>query len=334
MSKICILGAGAFGGALSILLNENSHEIKVWEKNDEIANNINISRTHKRLENIIIPKNILFTSNIELALQDSEYILMAIPSAYIRENLRMIKKYYNNQIIINVAKGIEDESLKFISEQVFEELGTKRFAVLSGPSHAIELTKKLATSCVVASKNLKLAEEVRDLFMNSFFRLYISDDMLSVELGGASKNVIALAAGIADGLGYGDNAKAALITRGIAEISRLGVKMGGKLETFFGLSGIGDLIVTCASMHSRNRRAGILLGKGYTLKKAQEEIGMVVEGVFSAKAIKKLSLKYNVEMPITSQVVDVLFENKNARLAVEELMGRDKGIEFNKDSYI
>lgn len=333
MANICILGAGAFGAALSVLLHNNSHNIRVWEKNEEVATKVNTSRTHIRLEGIHIPDGILYTSNLELALKDSEYILIAIPSAFIRENLKNLKKYYQNQVIINVAKGIEETSLSFISEQVKEELGTDKFVVMSGPSHAIELTKGLATSCVVASKDKGLATKVQDLFMNNFFRLYTSNDVLSVELGGASKNVIALAAGIADGLGYGDNAKAALITRGIAEISRLGVAMGGNLETFFGLSGIGDLIVTCASMHSRNRRAGILLGKGYDLETAIKEIGMVVEGVYSAKATKALAKKYNVEMPIIDKVEEVLFEGKDARLAVEELMGRDKNVEFYKASY-
>lgn len=333
MANICILGAGAFGAALSVLLHNNSHNIRVWEKNEEVATKVNTSRTHIRLDGIRIPDGILYTSDLELALEDSEYILIAIPSAFIRENLKNLKKYYRNQVIINVAKGIEEASLSFISEQVKEELETDKFVVMSGPSHAIELTKGLATSCVVASKDKELATKVQDLFMNNFFRLYTSDDVLSVELGGASKNVIALAAGIADGLGYGDNAKAALITRGIAEISRLGVAMGGNLETFFGLSGIGDLIVTCASMHSRNRRAGILLGKGYDLETAIKEIGMVVEGVYSAKATKALAKKYNVEMPIIDKVEEVLFEGKDARVAVEELMGRDKNVEFYKSGY-
>lgn len=333
MANICIMGAGAFGVALSVLLKNNSHNIKVWEKNAELANIVNETRKHNRLEGISIPDDILYTNNLELALEDSEYILLAIPSAFIRENLKNLKKYYIGQTIINVAKGIEDGSLAFISEQVKEELNTDNFAVMSGPSHAIELTKDLATSCVVASKDLTLASKVQDLFMNNFFRLYTTDDVLAVELGGASKNVIALAAGIADGLGYGDNAKAALITRGIAEISRLGVAMGGKLETFFGLSGIGDLIVTCASMHSRNRRAGILLGQGYELDKAVKEIGMVVEGVYSAKATRDLARKYNVEMPIINKIEEVLFEGKDARCAVEELMGRDKNVEFYKSSY-
>jgi glycerol-3-phosphate dehydrogenase [NAD(P)+] len=333
MADICILGAGAFGAALSVLLNKNSHNIKVWERNRETAEKINTTRLHHRLEGIHIADEILYTSDLKEALSGAEYILIAIPSAFIRENLKKLKAYYRGQTVINVSKGIEEGSLSFISEQVREELGSENFAVMSGPSHAIELTKGLATSCVVASKDKETAQKVRDLFMNSFFRLYTTDDVLAVELGGASKNVIALAAGIADGLGYGDNAKAALITRGIAEISRLGVAMGGKSETFFGLSGIGDLIVTCASMHSRNRRAGIMIGKGYDLESAQKEIGMVVEGVYSAKATKALAEKYKVEMPIINQVVEVLFDNKDPRLAVEELMGRDKNVEFYRSGY-
>ncbi len=330
MAKLTILGAGAFGAALSVLLNDNGHSVRVWEKNKDLAKEIQSSRRHLRLEGISIPEGILYTGDLALALEGAEYILLAIPSAFIRENLKNIKPLYRNQVIINVAKGIEEGSLAFISRQVKEELDTERFVVLSGPSHAIELTKGLATSCVVASKDAELAGKVQDLLMNTYFRLYTSDDVCAVELGGASKNVIALAAGIADGLGYGDNAKAALITRGIAEISRLGSAMGGKTETFFGLSGIGDLIVTCASMHSRNRRAGILLAKGYSLADAQKEIGMVVEGVYSAKATAALARKYGVEMPIINEVVKVLFEGKDARLAVEELMNRDKKVEFYK----
>lgn len=330
MANISILGSGAFGVALSVLLDKNSHTVKVWDINENLIKSINETRLHKNLENEKISERIVYSNDLEYVLENSEYILIALPSAVIRKNLENLKKYYKNQIIINVAKGIEDNTLALINEQVEEVLNTDKFVVMSGPSYAIEIAKGLATSAVVASKDIKLASKVRDLLMNSFLRLYVSDDVVGVELGGAAKNVIAIAAGIADGLGYGDNAKAALITRGIAEISRLGVAMGGRLETFFGLSGIGDLIVTCSGKHSRNRACGKLLAKNYTLEDAQKEIGMVVEGVFSAKSVRDLSLKYNVEMPLVNEVCKILFEAKDAKVAVEDLMNRDKNIEFYK----
>ena len=227
------------------------------------------------------------------------------------------------QIVVNVAKGIEEKTLNTLSQVLEEELPGADVAVLSGPSHAEEVSRGLPTTCVAGARSRKTAEYVQSLFMSEVFRVYTSPDVLGIELGGALKNVIALAAGIADGLGYGDNTKAALITRGIAEIARLGTAMGGKFETFCGLSGIGDLIVTCASMHSRNRRAGILIGKGYTMEEAMKEVQMVVEGVYSAKAALALARKYYMAMPIIEQVNQVLFEGKPASEAVKELMLRD-----------
>ena len=231
------------------------------------------------------------------------------------------------QLIVSVAKGIEEKTLMTMSQQIEEELPMANVAVLSGPSHAEEVSRGIPTTVVAGAKDRQTAEHIQNLFMSSVFRVYTSPDILGIELGGALKNVIALAAGTADGLGYGDNTKAALITRGIAEIARLGIKMGGKPETFYGLTGIGDLIVTCASMHSRNRKAGYLMGQGYTMEEAMKEVQMVVEGVYSAKAALELSRKYQVEMPIVEQVNKVLFENKNAEEAVKELMLRDKKIE-------
>ena len=240
----------------------------------------------------------------------------------------MMREYLKKgQIVVNVAKGIEEHTLYTLTDIMEEEMPGVDAAVLSGPSHAEEVGKGLPTTCVAGAHSRETAEYLQNIFMSPTFRVYTSPDMLGIELGGSLKNVIALAAGTADGLGYGDNTKAALITRGIAEIARLGIKMGGKAETFYGLTGIGDLIVTCASVHSRNRRAGYLLGKGYTMQEAMDEVKMVVEGVYSAKAAMELSKKYEVELPIIEQVNKVLFEGKNAADAVNELMLRDKKLE-------
>ena len=233
------------------------------------------------------------------------------------------------QLIVSVAKGIEEDTLDTLTDIIKEEIPHSEVAVMSGPSHAEEVGRKIPTICVTGARSKETAELVQDCFMNSYFRVYTSPDILGIELGGALKNVVALAAGMADGLGYGDNTKAALITRGIHEISRLGTKMGGKMETFAGLTGIGDLIVTCASMHSRNRRAGILIGKGATMKEAMEEVKMVVEGVYSAKAAVALGKKYDISLPIIEEVNQVLFYDKPAREAVNDLMTRDRKSEID-----
>ena len=252
-------------------------------------------------------------------------IVMAVASSFVRSTSELLKDIVpDGQIIVDVAKGIEENTLMTLSEIIMEEIPQCEVAVLCGPSHAEEVSRGLPTTCVVSARKKETAEYLQGLFMSPVFRVYTTPDMLGVELGGALKNVIALAAGTADGLGYGDNTKAALITRGIAEMARLGVKMGAKLETFAGLSGIGDLIVTCASVHSRNRRAGYLMGQGYTMKQAMDEVQMVVEGVYSAKAAKALAEKYNVEMPIIMEVNKLLFENKPASEAVKDLMQREK----------
>lgn len=233
----------------------------------------------------------------------------------------------DGQIIVDVAKGIEEDTLMTLSQQIEEEIPQADVAVLSGPSHAEEVGRGLPTAVVIGAKTEETAVYLQDKFMNKVFRVYISPDMLGMELGGSLKNVIALAAGIADGLGYGDNTKAALITRGIAEIARLGVKMGGSIESFTGLTGIGDLIVTCASVHSRNRKAGYLMGQGMSMQEAMDEVKMVVEGVYSAKAAAKLGKKYDVALPIVNKVNEVLFEGKDPREAVDELMLRDSKTE-------
>ena len=329
MARIGILGAGSWGTALAILLHDNGHDVTVWSIHEEEVETLNTTRRHERkLPGVEIPEGIVFTTDMKETMSDKDVCVLAVPSPFIRSTCQKMKQYVRaGQIIVNVAKGIEENTLYTLTDIIEEELPYADACVLSGPSHAEEVSRRLPTTCVVSSRTRKTAEYLRSVFVSPVFRVYISPDMLGIELGGALKNVIALAAGTADGLGYGDNTKAALITRGIAEIARLGIKMGGKPETFYGLTGIGDLIVTCASMHSRNRKAGYLIGRGYTMEEAMKEVQMVVEGVYSAKAALELSRKYQVEMPIVEQVNKVLFENKNAEEAVKELMLRDKKIE-------
>lgn len=328
MYKIAVLGAGTWGLALASLLNDNNHEVTVWSALSDEIETLKREYKHKNLPELIISKNINFTENLETAIKNSKIIVFAVPSIYTRKTAKELKHFYTSeQIIVNVAKGIEEKTNMTLIEQIEEEIPNSIVTVLSGPSHAEEVAKKLPTTCVVGAKNYELAKFIQSIFMNSVFRVYTSPDIIGIELGGALKNVIALAAGIADGLGYGDNTKAALITRGMVEISRLGIKMGGKSQSFYGLSGIGDLIVTCASMHSRNRRAGFLIGQGYSMQEAIDKVQMVVEGIYSAKAGKELAEKYNVEIPVINEVCAVLFEGKNPKLAVDSLMLREKIVE-------
>ena len=290
---------------------------------------LNEKREHtKSLPGVKIPESIVFSDDLEAVLTDPDIVVLAVASPYTRSTAHMMSPHVKEgQIIVNVGKGIEETTLETLCRVVEDEIPQAQIAVLSGPSHAEEVGRGIPTTCVVGTRKKANAEFIQNVFMSNVFRVYTSPDMLGICLGGSLKNVIALAAGMADGLGYGDNTKAALITRGMAEITRLGVKMGGKPQTFSGLSGIGDLIVTCESMHSRNRRAGILIGKGYTADEAMKEVQMVVEGVYSAKAALKLAKKYDVSMPIVEQVNHILFDNKKASDAVMELMLRDKTIE-------
>lgn len=329
MARIGILGAGSWGTALAILLHDNGHDVTVWSIHEKEVEMLNTTRRHEsKLPGVEIPEGILFTTDMKETMSDKDVCVLAVPSPFIRSTCQKMKAYVRaGQIIVNVAKGIEESTLYTLTDIIEEEMPYADACVLSGPSHAEEVSRRLPTTCVVSARTRKTAEYLQSVFVSPVFRVYISPDMLGIELGGALKNIIALAAGTADGLGYGDNTKAALITRGIAEIARLGIKMGGRPETFYGLTGIGDLIVTCASVHSRNRKAGYLMGKGYTMQEAMDEVQMVVEGVYSAKAALTLAQKYQVEMPIVEQVNKVLFENKNAEEAVKELMIRDKKME-------
>lgn len=330
MAKVSILGGGTWGIALATLLCKNGHEVTVWSALEKEIAMLRDTHEHQMLPGVKIPLELKYTLEKEEAVREKDLIVMAVASRFTRKTAHdfssLIKK---GQVIVNVAKGIEDETLMTLTQVIEDEIPQGDVAVLSGPSHAEEVGRGLPTTVVVGAKSRETAEFIQNIFMSPVFRVYTSPDVLGIELGSSLKNVVALAAGIADGLGYGDNAKAALITRGIMEISRLGTAMGGKAETFSGLTGIGDLIVTCASMHSRNRRAGILIGQGKTYQEAMDEVQQVVEGVYSAKAAMKLAEKYQVQLPIIEQVNQVLFEGKNAAQAVKELMLRDKKSEVS-----
>ena len=324
MAKAGVIGAGSWGTALAILLSGNGHEVTVWSHRKEEAERLSKEREHKsKLPGIQLPEEIVFTGEIKDACEGQDFIVMAVPSTHVRETARMIKDLVKeDQIIVDVSKGIEEKTLMTLTQQIEDEIPWAQAVVLSGPSHAEEVAKGLPTTVVIGAKRKDTATYLQKMFMNEFFRVYTSPDVLGIELGGSLKNVIALAAGIADGLGYGDNTKAALITRGIHEISRLGVRMGGSVESFSGLTGIGDLIVTCASVHSRNRKAGYLIGQGKSMQEAMDEVKMVVEGVFSTKAAVKLGEKYEVSLPIIEAVNGVLFEEVDPREAVRDLMMR------------
>ncbi len=325
MAKTAIIGSGSWGIALANLLSVNGHEVTVWSAIPQEITSLQDTRQLKTLPGLTLPESMVFTANLEEAMRDKDFLVLAVPSIYTRSTAARMRPWCREgQLIINVAKGIEEATLMILTDIIKEEIPQCVTAVLSGPSHAEEVSRLLPTTCVVGAESMETAGYIQNQFMSPVFRVYTSTDMLGMEIGGALKNVIALAAGIADGLGYGDNTKAALITRGIHEISRLGTAMGGKEATFGGLTGIGDLIVTCASMHSRNRRAGILIGQGYTMQQAMDEVQMVVEGVYSARAGQLLAEKYQVPVPIINEVNQVLFEGKPAKAAVLDLMLRDK----------
>ena len=325
MANVGIMGAGSWGTALALLLHKNGHKVTVWSISEEEVEMLSKEREHKsKLPGVKLPEDMEFTSDLEAALTGRDFIVMAVPSPFTRSTAKKMCPYIKEgQIIVDVAKGIEESTLMTLSQQIEQEIPQADVAVLSGPSHAEEVGRGLPTTVVIGAKTKKTAEYLQGMFMSEVFRVYISPDILGMELGGSLKNVIALAAGIADGMGYGDNTKAALITRGIAEIARLGVKMGGSIESFTGLTGIGDLIVTCASVHSRNRKAGYLMGQGMSMQEAMDEVKMVVEGVYSAKAAAKLAEKYGVSMPIVDEVNAVLFDGKSPAEAVNDLMMRE-----------
>jgi glycerol-3-phosphate dehydrogenase (NAD(P)+) len=326
---VAVIGAGSWGTALAMVLADNGHEVRLWSHNESQVKEINQYHMNKKyLPDIQLPELIVGYASLSDTLAGIKTVILAVPTKAIREVLGKVRTVQNSPLTIaHVSKGIEPDTLLRISELIKEEMPAellKAVVVLSGPSHAEEVSRRHPTTVTVSSEDMSAAEEVQDLFINHNFRVYTNPDVIGVEIGGALKNIIALAAGITDGLGYGDNAKAALITRGLAEIARLGTKMGANPLTFSGLAGIGDLIVTCTSVHSRNWRAGNLLGKGNNLEEVLDNMGMVVEGVRTTKAAYQLAQKYNVSMPITCALYDVLFNGKNAKDAVDVLMARGK----------
>lgn len=326
MNKVCVLGAGSWGTALALVVAKKGYNVSMWTLNEEQCNKINKDKENiDYLPGVVIPDNIVVTTNIEEAVKDGTIIVLAVPSQAIRSVCRQIKPFVKDkQILVDVAKGLEKGTGLRLSDVCHQELPNNKYVVLSGPSHAEEVSRDIPTTVVVSSEDIHIAEIVQDIFMSPKFRVYTNPDVVGVELGGALKNIIAFGAGICDGLGYGDNAKAALMTRGIKEIGRLGVAMGAKASTFSGLSGIGDLIVTCTSMHSRNRRAGILIGQGKTLEETLAEVKMVVEGITATDVAYNVAKELNVEMPITNAIYSVLYDNANPDEVVTELMMRDK----------
>lgn len=324
--KIAVIGSGSWGTAMAVMLASRGHDIFLWSWIQEETDRLARDRENKEfLPNIKFPDTIYCTHDMRECTENAELIITAAPSPATRTTAKQLAPFVSEgQKIVNISKGLEEGTLLRLSEVYAEEIPQAVISVMSGPSHAEEVSRGLPTTNVVASDSIETAKTIQDIFMGDMFRVYTSTDIAGVELGGALKNVIALCAGISDGLGYGDNTKAALMTRGLAEIARLGTAMGAKQETFMGLSGVGDLIVTCTSMHSRNRRAGILLGEGKTLQETLDAVHMVVEGVNTATAAYELAEKYNVTMPIVTEAYNILFNGTNAREAVLNLMTREK----------
>lgn len=334
--RIAVLGAGSWGTALAVLLGEKGNSVGLWARKEELAGAIRQDGENKRyLPGVKIPHQVKVNTDLERVISDVDLVVLAVPSHSVREVARVINPFLPPRtLVVNTAKGMENHSLLRLSQVLMEELPEEffgRVAVLSGPSHAEEVGLSLPTAVVVSSTDISTAEQVQDIFMAKYFRVYTNLDLAGVEISGALKNVIALGTGIADGLGYGDNTKAAMMTRGLAEITRLGLAMGAEAQTFAGLAGIGDLVVTCTSMHSRNRRAGIQLGQGKPLEEVLKNMGMVVEGVNTTRVAYDLARKFQVEMPITEETHKVLFEKKNPREAVVCLMTRSKTHEGEKE---
>ncbi|GAA0722276.1 NAD(P)H-dependent glycerol-3-phosphate dehydrogenase [Clostridium malenominatum] len=328
---VTFIGGGSFGTALSVMLAKKGLSISIYDRDEKVVEDINIKRENmKYLPHVIVPANVVAHNNLEEALENAKYVVLSVPSNAIRGVSKILKSYIKEDVVlINVSKGIEEHTGKRLSEVIQEELPNNHVVILSGPSHAEEVSIDIPTTVVATSIDMKYAKEVQELFMTNKFRVYTNDDIIGVEIGGAVKNIIALAAGISDGIGYGDNTKAALMTRGMSEIIRIGEKLGGKKETFAGLTGMGDLIVTCTSMHSRNRRAGILIGKGASTEQAIEEVGMVVEGIKACKAFYEIKEELGVSMPITDALYKVLFLGKDPKDEVYQLMTRDKKSEVH-----
>ena len=332
MAKINIIGSGGWGTANAILLANNGHDVLLWSYKDEERANLELYRENKPfLPGVAIPDKVKFTSDISQC-GKADLIVIAVPSHAVRSTAGMLAPYVEQgQLILNISKGFDEVTRERLSSVIASEIPQALVASMSGPSHAEEVALGMPTTNVVACDHEDSAKYIQDLYMSPKFRVYITDDIVGLELGGSLKNIIALAAGICDGLGYGDNTKAALMTRGLVEITRLGVKLGAKPETFSGLTGVGDLIVTCTSMHSRNRRAGILIGRGKSAEEAQREINMTVEGVRACYSAYELAREHGVEMPIVEAIYKVLKGEISASEATELLMGRARKHETEKE---
>lgn len=324
MKNIAIIGSGTWGVALAIHLSKKGNKIKIWSFSEEEANTLNTERKCKFLPEAVIDDNITCYTDMKTVIDGSDIILHVTPSKFVRETIKKYEKYVTNQPVIMCSKGFEANTLCTLSQVIEQEMPNVKYGIFSGPSHAEEVSLGIPTAIVIASKDVEIQDMVQQLFMNEKMRVYTSDDVTGVELGGALKNIIAFCAGIATEINLGDNTFAALVSRGLVEITRLGMAMGGRHDTFYGLSGLGDLIVTCMSEHSRNRRAGRLIGKGYTIEEAKKEIGMVIESIDNIEVAYKLSKKYNIEMPIVNAVYDILYNGLEPSKAVTILMTRDK----------
>lgn len=324
MKNIAIIGSGTWGVALAIHLSKKGNKIKIWSFSEEEANTLNTERKCKFLPEAVIDENITCYTDMKTVIDGSDIILHVTPSKFVRETIKKYEKYVTNQPVIMCSKGFEADTLCTLSQVIEQEMPNVKYGIFSGPSHAEEVSLGIPTAIVIASKDVEIQDMVQQLFMNKKMRVYTSDDVTGVELGGALKNIIAFCAGIATEINLGDNTFAALVSRGLVEITRLGMAMGGRHDTFYGLSGLGDLIVTCMSEHSRNRRAGRLIGKGYTIEEAKKEIGMVIESIDNIEVAYKLSKKYNIEMPIVNAVYDILYNGLEPSKAVTILMTRDK----------
>ena len=324
MKNIAIIGSGTWGVALAIHLSKMGNKIKIWSFSEEEANTLNTERRCKFLPEAVIDENITCYTDMKTVIDGSDIILHVTPSKFVRETIKKYEKYVTNQPVIMCSKGFEADTLCTLSQVIEQEMPNVKYGIFSGPSHAEEVSLGIPTAIVIASKDVEIQDMVQQLFMNEKMRVYTSDDVTGVELGGALKNIIAFCAGIATEINLGDNTFAALVSRGLVELTRLGMAMGGKHDTFYGLSGLGDLIVTCMSEHSRNRRAGRLIGKGYTIEEAKKEIGMVIESIDNIEVAYKLSKKYNIEMPIVNAVYDILYNGLEPSKAVTILMTRDK----------
>ena len=327
MKNVAIIGSGSWGVALAIYLASLGNNVKIWSFMQEEADLINNEKKCKFLPNAKIPENVVCTTDYKEAIDGTDFILHVTPSKFTRNIVREYKKYVTNQPIIICSKGFEKDTLKTLDEVIAEEMPNAKIGVLSGPSHAEEVSILIQTVLVVASKHDDVLSLIQDTFMSTKMRIYTSKDVKGVELGGALKNIIAFCAGVAAGIGLGDNAFAALITRGLTEISRLGVELGGDKNTFYGLSGLGDLVVTCLSEHSRNRKAGKLIGQGKTLEETKKEVGMTIESIDNIEVAKELADKFNVDVPIINAVYDTLYNGLDPKKGIDLLMTRDKKFE-------